>query len=75
MVIEHENEYKTLYMHCSEIYVKAGQKVGKGDVIAAIGDTGWVSGPCLHFELQHGGMSVDPRPFFDMEEHVSVESE
>ena len=75
VIIDHGNGYKTVYNHCNAVYVKKGQTVGKGDVIASIGNTGNVTGPSLHFELLKDGVSIDPNPYFGREENTVVESE
>ena len=61
--IQHNNGLKTLYAHCSKLYVKVGDFVGKGDHIAAIGSTGRSTGPHVHFEIQLNGKAVDPRKY------------
>jgi murein DD-endopeptidase MepM/ murein hydrolase activator NlpD len=53
-------KYEIVYAHCNKILVKEGQKVLQGDVIAEVGDTGIVSGPNLHFEIQEENQPVDP---------------
>ena len=60
VVIDHGSGYQTLYAHCSAIYVSAGQVVNKGDCIAAVGATGWATGPHLHFEVRKDGARIDP---------------
>ncbi|HEX2150544.1 MAG TPA: M23 family metallopeptidase, partial [Stellaceae bacterium] len=45
------------------LHVKRGDTVGRGQVIAKVGDTGGVSEPQLHFELRRGKKAVDPREF------------
>ena len=60
VVIDHGNGYQTLYAHCSAIYVSVGQLVNKGDCIAAVGSTGWATGPHLHFEVRKDGGRIDP---------------
>ncbi|MCH5200681.1 MAG: M23 family metallopeptidase, partial [Oscillospiraceae bacterium] len=60
VVIDHGNGYSTLYGHCSAIYVTVGQQVNQGDVIAAVGTTGWSTGPHLHFEVRINGIAQNP---------------
>lgn len=60
VVIDHGNGYQTLYAHLSAIYVGVGQVVNKGDCIAAVGSTGWSTGPHLHFEVRKDGARIDP---------------
>jgi hypothetical protein len=52
--IDHGNGYQTLYGHLSEVLVKVGQPVNKGDIIGKSGDTGKVNGPHLHYEVRRG---------------------
>ena len=60
VVIDHGNGYQSLYAQCSAIYVTVGQMVSQGEVIAAVGSTGWSTGPHLHFEIRKDGSRVDP---------------
>jgi len=60
VVIRHDNGYETLYGHLSAIYVSQGQYVSQGEIIGAIGSTGYATGPHLHFEVRVGGATVDP---------------
>ena len=60
IVINHGNGLQTYYMHCHKIYVKAGQKVSKGQNIAIVGTTGNSTGPHLHFQVMSGGVPVNP---------------
>jgi murein DD-endopeptidase MepM/ murein hydrolase activator NlpD len=60
VVIDHGNDYLTLYAHLSDIYVQPGQVVAKGQVIGLSGANGNVTGPHLHFEIRDFGVLSDP---------------
>lgn len=60
IIVDHGNGYTTLYAHLSGIYVSAGQKVGKGDVIGQMGSTGRSSGTHLHIEIRRDGVALNP---------------
>ncbi len=61
--IDHGNGYHTWYAHLSRIDVSVGQRVVKGEEIAAVGTSGASTGPHLHYQIMHDGESVDPAPF------------
>lgn len=63
--IDHGNGYVTYYGHNSELLVEVGDVVGKGDVIAKLGNTGRSTGPHLHFEVRIDGTAVDPLPYLN----------
>jgi len=67
--INHGNGYYTCYMHLSELKVRVGDVVTKGQLIALSGNTGRSSGPHLHFGVYQGGsskeFSVNPSLYFD----------
>ena len=58
--IKHGNEFATVYAHLSRIDVAKGGKVEQGDTIGAVGQTGWATGPHLHFEVKVDGVQQDP---------------
>ncbi len=58
--IDHGNGIVTRYAHCSRIDVKAGQRVTRGQRIAAVGSTGLATGPHLHYEIHINGKVVNP---------------
>lgn len=64
VVIVHGDASLTLYAHCVATFVVPGQRVERGQVIAAVGDTGLAHGTHLHFEYRVDGISRDPEPLF-----------
>jgi septal ring factor EnvC (AmiA/AmiB activator) len=60
IIINHADNYYTLYAHLEEIFKKKGKTVDTGEVIATAGDTGSIKGVCLHFEVRHHGKPVNP---------------
>lgn len=60
--IDSGNGVITVFFHLSEINVKKGERVTKGQVVAKSGATGRVTGPHLHYSLVLGGQFVDPIP-------------
>ncbi len=60
IIIQHANNVKTMYCHCSSVLVNVGDYVSRGDVIGKVGMTGAATGYHLHFELMFGWTDVDP---------------
>lgn len=60
ITINHGNGFTTLYAHCSSLNVRVGQKVYKGQLIGAVGNTGRSTGPHCHFEIKINGVNVNP---------------
>lgn len=58
--IDHGYGVETIYGHASTLTVKRGQKVVRGDRIATIGNTGYSTGPHVHYEVRVNGTPVDP---------------
>lgn len=58
--IKHRNGHETVYAHLSRIDVKKGASVTQGELIGAVGATGWATGPHLHFEFRVNGQQKDP---------------
>jgi len=61
--IDHGNGYVTRYGHNSEMEVKVGDAVKRGQVVAKMGSTGRSTGPHVHFEVLKNGVHVDPMKF------------
>lgn len=60
VVLDHGYGYSTLYGHASELLVKKGQRVQRGDVIAQVGSTGLATASHLHYEVHVRGRPVNP---------------
>ena len=63
VLVRHQNGYITAYAHASELMVKRGDTVKRGQIIARSGQTGNVTAPQLHFEIRKGKVPVDPVQF------------
>jgi murein DD-endopeptidase MepM/ murein hydrolase activator NlpD len=68
--IDHLHGYSTVYAHLSRISVKRGQHVQRGDVIGAVGNTGYSTGPHLHYEVRYQGRAKNPYKYFLGNEYV-----
>jgi murein DD-endopeptidase MepM/ murein hydrolase activator NlpD len=58
--LDHGNEIETFYAHISAFYVRPGEQVSRGQVIAAMGATGRSTGTHLHYEVRVAGKPVNP---------------
>jgi murein DD-endopeptidase MepM/ murein hydrolase activator NlpD len=65
VLIRHANGYVTAYAHASELLVKRGDIIKRGQVIAKSGQSGEVGSPQLHFEIRKGSSPVDPLQFLN----------
>lgn len=64
VVINHGFGYETLYAHMSQILVKAGQEIKRGEIIGKVGSTGTSSGPHCHYEVIRNGDKVNPVSYY-----------
>ncbi|OQY04225.1 MAG: hypothetical protein B6I22_09880 [Desulfobacteraceae bacterium 4572_123] len=60
LIINHGDNYYTLYAHAEELFKTKGDTVEQDEVIATVGDTGSMAGVRLHFEVRHHGKPMDP---------------
>jgi murein DD-endopeptidase MepM/ murein hydrolase activator NlpD len=65
VLVRHANGFVTAYAHASDILVKRGETVKRGQVIAHSGQTGNVTSPQLHFEIRKGSTPVDPSQYLN----------
>ena len=63
IAIEHANGYRTNYAHLQDINIAVGDQVSVADIIGLSGNTGYTTGPHLHFELLLNGQAIDPLPY------------
>jgi septal ring factor EnvC (AmiA/AmiB activator) len=60
LIIDHGDGYYTLSGHASTLLKDVGEEVRRGEVVALVGDTGSLKGPCLYFEIRQRGKPLDP---------------
>ncbi len=60
VIVKHGGSNTTVYAHLSRILVRQGQSIGQGQNVGAVGQTGWATGPHLHFEFRVNGAYRDP---------------
>ncbi len=64
VIVEHSNGYRTGYAHLSEIVVSCGETVNAGQLLGAVGSTGYSTGNHLHFNIRINGEYTNPASFF-----------
>jgi len=65
VIINHGKHVTSIYDHLDTIGVKVGNVVEIGGIIGTLGDTGWSTGPHLHFQINVFGIPVNPRVFLE----------
>lgn len=63
--IDHADGYQSGYAHLSRVFVKPGERVAQGEVVAESGDTGVATAPHLHLTIRHNGVAVNPEPLLN----------
>lgn len=63
VLIRHSNNWVTAYAHNKELFVRRGDTIKRGQIIAKAGKTGSVKTPQLHFEIRKGAQAVDPTQY------------
>jgi septal ring factor EnvC (AmiA/AmiB activator) len=65
IIIDHGENYYTVYAHVEEAFKSTGDAVEAGEVIATVGDSGSITGPKLYFEVRHHGKPLDPMQWLE----------
>jgi murein DD-endopeptidase MepM/ murein hydrolase activator NlpD len=60
VILRHHGAYTTVYAHLSRIAVRRGARVAQNDTIGFVGQTGWATGPHLHYEFRISGKARNP---------------
>jgi murein DD-endopeptidase MepM/ murein hydrolase activator NlpD len=60
VILRHHGQYTTVYAHLSRIAVKRGARIAQNDTIGFVGQTGWATGPHLHYEFRIAGQARNP---------------
>jgi murein DD-endopeptidase MepM/ murein hydrolase activator NlpD len=68
--VNHGCGYKTIYAHLSRISVKRGQHLTRGELIGEVGNTGYSTGPHLHYEVHYQGRARNPLRYFLVSEYL-----
>jgi len=74
IVVDHGNDFSSVYAHLSKISIKVGQIIKRGQLIGASGNTGRSTGPHLHFEVRFRGVAQNPDRFLQMGSQFALNS-
>lgn len=70
VILDHGNGMQSIYGHCSALSVTEGETVKAGTIVAAVGSTGYSTGPHLHFEIRQNDAPIDPTPYLNGEAEI-----
>lgn len=70
VILDHGNGMQSIYAHCSALSVTTGETVKAGTIVAAVGSTGYSTGPHLHFEIRQNDVPIDPTPYLNSEAKI-----
>lgn len=68
LILDHGDQFYTLYAHAAELYKAVGEAVRQGDRVASVGDTGTLGEPVLYFEIRQAGKPLDPAEWLSVAE-------
>jgi murein DD-endopeptidase MepM/ murein hydrolase activator NlpD len=60
VILRHQGQYSTVYAHLSRVAVRRGARIAQNDTIGFVGQTGWATGPHLHYEFRIAGQARNP---------------
>src|SRR5207248_4487099 len=60
VILRHHGQYATVYAHLNRIAVRRGAKIAQNDTIGFVGQSGWATGPHLHYEFRIAGEARNP---------------
>ncbi len=66
VIVKHDHGISTLYAHNSRYAVRAGQRVKKGQIICYVGNTGYTTGPHLHYEVRKANKAINPVSYLNL---------
>lgn len=73
IVVDHTNDFLSIYKHNLDVYKKIGDKVKQGETIGSVGNTGeFTTGPHLHLEIWHNGKAVDPELYINFKKSTNT---
>ncbi|MDK7375504.1 MULTISPECIES: M23 family metallopeptidase [Weeksella] len=73
IVVDHTNDFLSIYKHNLDVYKKIGDKVTQGETISSVGNTGeFTTGPHLHLEIWHNGKAVNPELYINFKKSTNT---